>query len=169
VTNENREAFVKDYIFWLTDKSVRPQLKAFNKGFYTCLNRKAVSVLGSPKTLQEVVEGQRNVTVHSMRSMTEYIHCREDDGMIADFWTIVEGYDTAKLKRLLVFITGSDRLPAGSTQALAIQRHGGSETSALPASSTCFRKLFLADYRDRDVMARKLDVALAEGVGFHLA
>lgn len=44
VTNENRCQYVKDYIFWLTDKSIRPQFEAFAQGFYTCLDRKAVGV-----------------------------------------------------------------------------------------------------------------------------
>ena len=44
VTNENRERYVKDYIFWLTDKSIRPQYEAFARGFHTCFDKKALSV-----------------------------------------------------------------------------------------------------------------------------
>ena len=44
VTNENREQFVKDYIFWLTDKSIRPQYEAFARGFFVCIDKKTISV-----------------------------------------------------------------------------------------------------------------------------
>ncbi len=37
VTNQNRHQFVKDYIFWLTDKSIRPQFEAFLRGFIPVL------------------------------------------------------------------------------------------------------------------------------------
>lgn len=44
VTNDNRAQYVSDYIFWLTDKSIRPQYEAFARGFFTCLDKKALSV-----------------------------------------------------------------------------------------------------------------------------
>ena len=47
VTNENREQYVKDYIFWLTDKSIRPQFEAFSRGFFTCIDKRALSVSNS--------------------------------------------------------------------------------------------------------------------------
>ena len=42
VTNETREQYVKDYVFWLTDKSIRPQYEAFHRGFLTCLDPTAL-------------------------------------------------------------------------------------------------------------------------------
>ena len=44
VTNENRKAFVKDYISWLTDRSIRRQYQAFEKGFFAIIDRKSLSV-----------------------------------------------------------------------------------------------------------------------------
>lgn len=44
VTNENREAFVKDYISWLTDRSIRRQYQGFEKGFFAIIDRKSLSV-----------------------------------------------------------------------------------------------------------------------------
>ena len=36
VTNANRVQYVKDYILWLTHKSISEQYEAFARGFYTC-------------------------------------------------------------------------------------------------------------------------------------
>jgi len=44
VTNATRKQYVEDYIFWLTDKSVRRQFEAFRRGFMVCLDSKALSV-----------------------------------------------------------------------------------------------------------------------------
>ncbi len=44
VTNRNRVKYISDYISWLTDKSVRPQYKAFARGFYTCFDNAALAV-----------------------------------------------------------------------------------------------------------------------------
>jgi len=44
VTNANRQAYVKDYIFWLTDKSIRSQFNAFAKGFYACIPQNILKV-----------------------------------------------------------------------------------------------------------------------------
>ena len=44
VTNATREAYVSDYVYWLTVKSIQPQFDAFARGFFTCFDRKAISV-----------------------------------------------------------------------------------------------------------------------------
>lgn len=44
VTNSNREQYVKDYISWLTDRSIRRQYQAFEKGFFAVLDPKALGV-----------------------------------------------------------------------------------------------------------------------------
>ena len=44
VTNANRTEFVHDYIAWLTNRSIEAQFDAFARGFYACLDRKALSV-----------------------------------------------------------------------------------------------------------------------------
>lgn len=45
VTNANRHAYVQDYIFWLTDRSIRPQFDAFAKGFYACVPQEILKVM----------------------------------------------------------------------------------------------------------------------------
>jgi hypothetical protein len=44
VANSNREQYVKDYISWLTDRSIRRQYQAFEKGFFAVLDPKALGV-----------------------------------------------------------------------------------------------------------------------------
>lgn len=126
VDNSNREQYVKDYVFWLTDKSIRPQYEAFARGFYTCLDRKALSMF-SPEALQSVVEGIQEIDIDDLERTARY-----DDGYSAshrtvrDFWHVVRQYSPEKKRQLLEFVTASDRVPVNgiSTILFVIQRNG---------------------------------------------
>lgn len=126
VTNDNRHQFVKDYIFWLTDKSIRPQFEAFQRGFSTCLDRSALSIF-SPEALKMVVEGIQTINVEELEN-----HVRYDGGfgpstrVIRDFWSVVRGYTNEKKAQLLEFVTASDRVPVNGISSImfVIQKNG---------------------------------------------
>ena len=126
VNNENRERYVQDYIFWLTDKSIRPQYEAFARGFFYCLDKKALSVF-TPEALQTVVEGIQKIDLNELEKTTKYengysAHHR----VIEDFWSVVRGFPTDKVRRLLEFVTASDRIPVNGVRSImfVIQRNG---------------------------------------------
>lgn len=130
VTNKNREKFVRDYIFWLTDKSIRPQYEAFARGFYTCLERLPLSIF-TPEALKTVVEGIQTIDVDELER-----HARYEGGfspthpMIQDFWQVVKHYPSEKKARLLEFVTASDRVPVNGISSImfVIQRNGVGDT-----------------------------------------
>ncbi|KAF2423384.1 hypothetical protein EJ08DRAFT_701183 [Tothia fuscella] len=168
VTNANREEYVKDYIYYLTHKSVAPQFAAFARGFHTCLSPTALSLL-SPPFLRSLSEGlTSHITLSGLKSCAKY-----EDGYtphhpyIRDFWSIVQDYDDHKKRRLLEFVTASDRVPVLGWRAVAfcVVRNGG-DTDRLPSSMTCFGKLLLPEYADKEKFRAKLDVALENSKGF---
>lgn len=129
VTNANRERFVKDYIFWLTDKSIRPQYEAFARGFYTCLDRTALSIF-TPETLKLVVEGIQEIDIAGLERVAKYdggFH--RDHALIKSFWEIVGGFDLAQRKKLLEFVTASDRVPVNGIESVSftIQKNGSDD------------------------------------------
>ena len=184
VTNANREQYVRDYIRWLTHDSVEEQYAAFEKGFYTCLNKKALlvsihrlgtcnSVLTGQKlltaeNLKDVVEGQKEIDVEALRAMASY-----EDGydrehpLIKGFWEIVEGYDEQSRSQLLEFVTASDRIPVNGVQSMsfAIVRNGG-DCDRIPSAMTCFGKLLLPEYSSVEKLREKLRIALDNCLGF---
>ena len=126
VTNENREQYVKDYIFWLTEKSVQPQYKAFARGFYICLDKKALSIF-TPEALQNVVEGNETIDVSELQSATKYENgYSADHSTIKDFWFVVRSFSEDQLRKLLEFVTASDRVPVkgASSMTFLVQRNG---------------------------------------------
>lgn len=134
VTNKNRTQFVKDYIFWLTDKSIRPQFEAFQRGFNTCLDRSALSIF-SPEALKTVVEGIQSIDVTELENYARY-----EGGfgpghrVIRDFWSIVQQYPNEKRAQLLEFVTASDRVPVNGISSImfVIQRNGVGDLVGLP-------------------------------------
>jgi hypothetical protein len=174
VTAANRIDFIKQYRQWLVYHSVQPQLDAFLKGFHHIIPRLSTSFM-TARSLHAVVEGGRNIDVAALRAATSYAssstspHTTFADDYspshptVRSFWRIVEKYDQAKLRKLLTFVTASDRVPAQGYSAIGfnLEKHGG--TDMLPTSSTCFGKLFMPPYQSEETLERMLGVAIEEG------
>lgn len=170
VTNADREQYVKDYIVWLTHRSIEQQYKAFAKGFYTCLDRTALSIF-TPEALKAVIEGYANIDIDGLEAVTKYEDgFDESSPTIQDFWQIVRNFDTDQHRRLLEFVTASDRVPVNgiSSVQFLIQRNGSGD-ERLPTSMTCFGRLLLPRYSSRQVLEEKLTKAIENSEGFGVA
>jgi len=84
---------------------------------------------------------------------------------------VVHALDDAQQKRLLFFITGSDRVPIKGlghlTPQFVISRNG-SEDSRLPTAHTCFNHLLLPSYSGKETLRLRLMLALENAEGFGL-
>ena len=65
------------------------------------------------------------------------------------FWQIALGWSDEQKRRLLTFVTGSDRVPIEGLRALqppfTISKNGG-HSNRLPSAHTCFNHLLLPAY-----------------------
>ena len=181
VTGANRFAFMHAYSQWLVIHSVKPQLDAFIKGFRQMVPAPCTTFLQAAH-LQSFVEGNRNIDVNQLRSATSYATSSPSTDAspptftdeysaahptVQFFWNVVSKYDQSQLRRLLLFVTASDRVPAQGYKAIgfSVEKHGGVES--LPTSSTCFGKLFLPPYESEERLQKSLTTALEHGmVGF---
>lgn len=128
VTKDNREEYVRDYVRYLTHTSILPQWSAFQKGFHRLVSPKSLKLF-SGKILQEVVEGVQEVDIRELEKVVRYEGYSRDSPTIRDFWAIVREYDQAERKKLLEFVTASDRVPVGGMGGVTfvIQRNGEAE------------------------------------------
>jgi hypothetical protein len=128
VTNDNREQYVDDYIFWLTDKSIRPQFEAFAKGFNVCLDRKALSLF-TPESLKRLIEGSQDIDINELERTTTYDYYTPRHRVIRDFWKIVRNFSPDEVRKLLEFTTASDRIPVNGIGSIlfVVQRNGNSD------------------------------------------
>jgi len=166
VTNENRHDFVRDYIHHLTYLSISPQIHAFRKGFLACIAPKSLHFF-SPRTLRNLVEGEQHISIPDLRRCTRYEEgYSATHSTIQMFWRAVEQYNQEDRRHLLEFVTASDRVPVTGYEGITfhIVRHGDAEM--LPTSSTCFGKLYLPEYKDEQVLRKKLELAIRNSKGF---
>lgn len=77
--------------------------------------------------------------------------------------------DSVMQRKLLAFITGSDRIPATGVANLAFKVSilGDSDTR-FPIAHTCFNQICLYRYRSRAKLEKMLTRALEESEGFGL-
>ncbi|UKZ83074.1 hypothetical protein TrVFT333_010875 [Trichoderma virens FT-333] len=145
VTNDNRDQYVSDYIRYLTDVSI----------------------------LQSLVEGVQEIDISELRRYTRYVGWDASHHTVRDFWSIVKRYDDRMKRKLLEFVTASDRVPVGGMRNLqfVVQRNGDGEDSGnrLPTAYTCYGTLLLPDYRDKDMLRQRLTMALENAQGFGFA
>ncbi|PHH89163.1 hypothetical protein CDD83_6575 [Cordyceps sp. RAO-2017] len=172
VTNSNRDEYVTDYIRYLTDVSVRPQFLAFERGFRACLDPKSLTLL-TPQILQSTVEGVQEIDVAELRRWTRYVGWDASHHTIKDFWSIIKKYDDRMKRKLLEFVTASDRVPVGGIRNLQfiVQKNGEEEGEGghLPTAYTCYGTLLLPEYRDKEVLRERLNMALENAQGFGFA
>ena len=132
VTNKNRGKYVSDYIYWLTDRSIRRQWNCFSQGFSASVNRKSLSLF-TPAALKDLVEGFQEIDVLELQKVTTYEGgYAEDDRLIQDFWNIVRAFSPTETRKLLEFVTASDRVPVKGVRdiAFSIVKNGvGDEVS----------------------------------------
>jgi hypothetical protein len=171
VTSANRNAYVSDYIRYLTDISVRRQYEAFARGFHTCLHPKSLTLL-TPNLLQSVVEGVQEIDISELKRYTRYVGWDASHRTVKDFWSVVKRYDENMKRKLLEFVTASDRVPVGGIKNMMfiVQRNGSEDDPAgrLPTSYTCYGTLLLPEYKDKEMLRERLAMALdnAQGFGF---
>ncbi|KAL9000722.1 MAG: hypothetical protein Q9169_000758 [Polycauliona sp. 2 TL-2023] len=170
VTNQNREQYVKDYIFWLLYGSLSREFDALRQGFSACTSSQGLSLF-SAEDFKLLVEGHEDVRAEKLQHMAQYDGgYTESHETIQDFWDIVKDFSPAQVRSLLEFVTASDRLPAMGTDGLIfkIQRNGEGD-ERLPTSSTCYGRLLLPQYTKRAVLKEKLCLAIENSQGFGVA
>ncbi|KEF59580.1 uncharacterized protein A1O9_04425 [Exophiala aquamarina CBS 119918] len=166
VTNENRVQYVKDYILWLTHKSISEQYEAFARGFYTCLDRTALSIF-TPEALKFVIEGHPEIEIDELERVTTYDDYTRESQTIIDFWQVVRNMSPDQHRQLLEFVTASDRVPVnGMSSVVFIVQKNGDEDTRLPSSSTCYGRLLLPQYSSREILKEKLSKAIENCIGF---
>jgi E3 ubiquitin-protein ligase HECTD2 len=180
VTNSNRQDFVNLYVRYLLDTAVSRQFEPFKRGFFTVCSGNALSLF-RPEEIELLVRGSDEpLDVASVKSVAEYENWKDENGKeLADpaeqvnvvkwFWEFFGAADAQDQRKILSFITGSDRIPAVGTTSLVIKISClGDDQDRYPVARTCFNILQLYKYRSRRRLVEKLWRAVLESEGFGL-
>jgi len=148
-------------------RAVDPQWCAFRAGFFTCINQKSLSLF-TPSTLKALVEGLPDIDVRGLEQVSKYEGgYHQGHPTIRHFWRVVRSWPQEKVRKLLEFVTSSDRLPVGGVERLVfvVQRNGVGD-GRLPSSSTCFGRLLLPEYDSEGTLREGLETAVENSKGF---
>ncbi|KAK5161629.1 hypothetical protein LTR04_004001 [Oleoguttula sp. CCFEE 6159] len=182
VTNENRHEFVELYVRYLLDTSVVRQFEPFKRGFFTVCAGNALSLF-RPEEIELLIRGSDEaLDVSSVRAVAVYEGWKDDNTnkalsrddveelwVIRWFWELFEGAGSQDQRKLLSFITGSDRIPAvGATNLVVKIVSAGPDSERFPVARTCFNQLVLPQYGSRRKLENKLWRAVRESGGFGL-
>lgn len=172
VNNANRREFVDLYVRYLLDTSVSRQYEPFKRGFFTVCGGNALSLF-RPEEIELLVRGSdESLDVATLRTVAIYdgwgrgVDAPEQP-VIKWFWEAFANANAKDQRKLLSFITASDRIPAMGATSLVIKIAClGDHCERFPIARTCFNMLALYRYQTREVLQTKLWRAVIDSEGF---
>ena len=174
VTNANRREYVDLYVLYMLDTSVKRQFEPFKRGFYTVCGGNAFSLF-RPEEIELLVRGSdQPLDIPSLRAVATYDNWdtpkpNETEPIINWFWGTFERASPPEQRRLLSFITGSDRIPATGASSLSIRVAClGDDATRFPIARTCFNSISLFKYPTKEKLEAMLWRAVHESEGFGL-
>lgn len=170
VTEDNRQQYVDMYTRFILKDSVLCQILAFVEGFRLIANMEGFLQHVNCYELERIVCGDPNMKIEDLQKVSKYEGGYAADTQIVQwFWDIVNEMDIKEQRLLLLFSTGTDRIPVGGVQNLefVIQR-ASDDSDQLPTSHTCFNVLLLPEYSSKEKLKEKLLTAIRNCEGFGL-
>lgn len=188
VTNGNRKDFVDLYVHYLLDTAVTRQYEPFKRGFFTVCGGNALSLF-RPEEIELLVRGSdESLDVASLRAVAAYDGWPKHEGppeqqpQVVWFWDFLSKVNPGDQRKILSFITGSDRIPAMGATSLVIRiqlirgkdefdvqgRPTNQPIERFPIARTCFNTLSLFKYESRQKLEHKLWMAVTNSEGFGL-
>ncbi|XP_032229698.2 probable E3 ubiquitin-protein ligase HECTD2 isoform X2 [Nematostella vectensis] len=168
VTNTNRQEYVQLYVDYLLNSSIYKQFEAFYHGFHSVCASNALIML-RPEEVEMLVCGNPELDMEALKKVTVYDGYSKNDNTIRYFWDTVMNFNTDLKKKMLLFATGSDRIPIGGMAEMEfkiVRMDTAHSTSMLPMAHTCFNQLCLPPYKTRKQIKQKLTIAISNAEGF---
>lgn len=169
VNDANKTEYIALVTDWELTTGIRAQLDAFLAGFRELMTPKLISLF-NPQELELLICGLPEVDVDDLRANTMYKGWQPGSRVVRWFWDIVSDFTEADKAKLLLFVTGTSRVPIegfshlrGMNGLQRFQISRGSGTDRLPSAHTCFNQLELPSYSNKRKLLEKLLLAIQEG------
>ncbi|KAK6205506.1 ubiquitin-protein ligase [Scheffersomyces amazonensis] len=171
VSKVNLDLFIQKYCDFYMKTSISRQIESLVEGFSSIVGGNWLSLI-SPEEIQLLLCGSNegSIDVAVLQSVTKYSGFTitteaSETNLVKWFWELFNEMDTKERKRLLLFVTGSDRIPATGIQNLnfkiSLLGHGN-DSNRLPIAHTCFNELALYNYNTKLKLSDKLTTAIYE-------
>ncbi|KAI5307610.1 putative E3 ubiquitin-protein ligase, partial [Ascosphaera atra] len=172
VTNANRKEYVNSYVRHLLDVSVARQFDPFRNGFFTVCAGNALHLF-RPEEIELLVRGSDEpLDIPSLRSVAGYEgfgQSADSEPLVEWFWDFFTQSSPKDQRKILSFVTGSDRIPATGAANLVMKiALLGDEAERYPVAHTCYNMVGLYRYPTREKFQEKFWRAVVESQGFGL-
>ena len=173
VTKDNFDLYIEKRIEFFT----KNQLIGVNeiiKGINSLFNVEYLKIFTSDQ-LGLLINGTPFIDIDDWRLNTQYKDYNDYDNVIINFWDIIYSLSQEDLSNFLLFCTGSSRVPIGGFKSLESNRGQISKFEIVkiqyvPGAKnflrvhTCFNRLDLPEYPDKDSLNRAVKFALENQV-----
>ncbi|TMW56017.1 hypothetical protein Poli38472_008665 [Pythium oligandrum] len=192
VTDENKEEYLRLVLHHRMLSSISDQLQEFLTGLYEVVPKTLLSVFdyqelelmlcGIPTI--DVADWKANTTIRHVRdeeNKNKKINKEEQERVLEWYWSVIDSLTPEERARILQFATGTSRVPvegfkgltssSGIIHPFTIQLvpRGKDPSSLFPKAHTCFNRIDLPLYRDREELETYLSIVFEmEILGFGL-
>ncbi len=170
VTEGNKAEYVRLVCLQKMSRDCAVAVDMFIQGISTIIPYNLICMF-LPEELEVLISGLSDVDVYDLRCNTVYVGYEKNHLVVQWFWEILEGFPNARRRKFLQFCTGSSRVPPegfaglrGNNQKLQkFNIHKSGSELDLPRAHTCFNQLDLPEYSSKEVLQKKLILAITEG------
>mmetsp|Transcript_5052 Transcript_5052/g.4982 ORF Transcript_5052/g.4982 Transcript_5052/m.4982 type:complete len:288 (+) Transcript_5052:543-1406(+) len=166
VSEENKEEYIEKRLKFETYEIMKGGLELLMQGFYSVIPKALIKNFTSEE-LEICLCGLPFIDLEDWQDFTEYRgEYSQKHQVIEWFWEILEGFTQEQLMNLLLFVTGSPRLPVegfsalrtlrGDTARFTIEPTIYSQRNMYPMSHTCFNRLDLPIYPTKKEMKKAM-------------
>ncbi|EME29644.1 ubiquitin-protein ligase E3, partial [Galdieria sulphuraria] len=170
VTEENKVEYVKLVTDLRMTRSIQHQINSFLEGFHELIAQEDIRVFNEIE-LELLMSGLPDIDIADLKANIEYSGYTASSPQIQWFWQAVSEMSKEDHARLIMFITGTSKVPLegfgalqgmDGPQRLQIHRVPG-DSLRLPSSHTCFNHLDLPEYDSYEKLKERLLTAIREG------
>jgi len=173
LTEENKQEYIgllmKYYLY-----STESQMNAIKDGFNQFVPLEYLKEF-EPEELEQLLAGNKDIDIQDLKLNTEYGEgYTESHAVIKLFWEVMFTLSQDELRSVIQFTTGSNKVPVGGFSHL----YGSNgpqkftivpkKSPGLPTAHSCFNRLDLPSYTDKEKLKKDLLFATTETHGFGL-
>ncbi|CAJ1327670.1 unnamed protein product [Effrenium voratum] len=172
VQPEELELFIKEYAQAVLYGGDESQIRAFVQSALQCMAVGPAFSLCTANDLELLVCGLPYLgNFEELEVSSHYANgFHADHPVVRVFWRVVHGMSEIWRRKLLLFSTGSDRVPILGLKTLNfVISRSTAELDHLPTANTCINQLNLPEYPTEEMMHARLQAALEHYTGFGFA
>lgn len=175
VNESNKIEYISLFCNYKLNKLIEKQSQAFTEGLKSVIDIEWIRMFNHEE-LQFLISGQRRAgfDVEDLRQNVEYRDFTPNDLTIKYLWEVLNEMTDEERSKFLLFVTGCSRPPTLGFKflqpKLAIHNasHSSHDIDKLPTASTCANLFKLPDYKNKELLRKKLMYAINANAGFDL-